>query len=371
MNVLHILSSKNWGGGTAGLENLYQEMSRIAPDVTNILFCIKNGDVKGKLDQFDYKYIEAPAAINADPRFIYKLIKTCRKEKIDLIHLHGPNALTNAVIADKFADLPPMVFSKKTSFPIKKRKQTLYKYNYPKVKSIFCVSKKVYEVARESILEESRLALIYGGIAVDKMGSETPFLLREKYGIAPGKKIIGNIGNHIKAKDLDTFLNLADYLINTKGHNDLYFVQIGNFKEQTPELKEKISRLNLDKHFTFTGFISAASNFLPQFDVLVITSKSEGGPRVLYESIYHKTPVISTEVGAVPEIIDNGINGFYTAVGDHKALAEALEKIVQQPGLGEKFAAISWERLIPKFTTSNTAKATLKEYRRILNQEPE
>ena len=369
MKVLHILGSKSWGGGTVSLVNLFDEMFKSAPEVTNILFCMKNSQIKDKLENFRYKYIEAPAAINLDPRFILKLIKTCKKENIDLIHLHGPNALTAAVIADKFSDLPPMVFSKKTSFPIKQRKQTLYKYNYPKIKRIICVSEKALEVTESSIENKKRLSVIHNGIFLDKMSAETPFLLREKYGIDPKKKIIGNIGNHIKAKDLDTFINIADYLINIKKKKDLHFVQIGSFQELTPQLQEKVNRLNLEEHLSFTGFIASASNFIPQFQVFLLTSKSEGGHRVVYEAIYHKVPVVSTKVGSVPEIIENGINGFFAPSGDFKVLSEYIEELLENPDLGERFTAISLKKLVPAFTTTSTAKKMLEEYRERLKSQ--
>lgn len=366
MNVLHIISAKSWGGGTASLENLCQEISKIAPEVTNILFCIKNTALQKKVAQLNYEHVAAPAAFNLDPRFVIKLISTCKKKEIDLIHLHGPNALTIAVLADKFSDLSPMVFSKKTSFPIKKRKQTLYKYNYHKLKRIFCNSEKTYRITQEAVQDTNKLALIYDGISIDEMSTKTSYTLREKYNIAPGVKIIGNIGNHLKAKDLNTFLEVANHLINVRKFYNLHFIQIGTFKDQTPALQEKVFQLNLQDHFTFTGYVESASNFIPQFDIFLLTSKSEGGPRVVYEAMYHEIPVISTEVGAVPEIIINGEDGFYAPPGEYKKLSEYLEELIQNPDLGKEFTSRSKEKLFPRFTAHNTAKEIVQEYKKVL-----
>ena len=62
-----------------------------------------------------------------------------------MVHLHDPTALTLCVIADKISrQIPKMIFAKKTSFPIKDRKSTLYKYNYKKI----CMFKKLADDLR-------------------------------------------------------------------------------------------------------------------------------------------------------------------------------------------------------------------------------
>src|SRR5690606_33991183 len=135
-------------------------------------------------------------------RFILKIGSLCKKKKIDLVHIHDTTALSLAVMADHIFDLPPFVFSKKTSFPIRNRKQTLFKYNYRKIRSILCVSETTLKVASPSIEDPSRLKVIYHGTRLDNKSASTPFLLREKLDLPSDKRIIGNIANHIRAKHL-------------------------------------------------------------------------------------------------------------------------------------------------------------------------
>src|SRR5690606_31686882 len=157
----------------------------------------------------------------------------CKREKIDLVHLHGSTALTLAFIACNFAKLPPFVFSKKTIFPIKNRKQTLYKYDHPQIKKILCVSGAAKKVTEKAIVDKEKLITIYHGTRIDNKSNQTPFNLREKLNIPAENKIVGHIGNHIPAKDFNTLLHAIDHLYNVKDRKDITFVQFGSFSDET------------------------------------------------------------------------------------------------------------------------------------------
>src|SRR5690606_7230948 len=170
-------------------------------------------------------------------RFILKIGSLCKKKKIDLIHIHDTTALSLAVMADHIYDLPPFVFSKKTSFPIRNRKQTLFKYNYHKIRSILCVSNITLNVTSPSIEDPSRLKVVYHGTRLDNKSESTPFLLREKLNLPSEAKIIVIIANHIWAKQLETLIGVSDILINQQNLTDYYFVQIGSYSGRTEDLK--------------------------------------------------------------------------------------------------------------------------------------
>lgn len=366
MNILHLSAVKNWGGGGNHVENLCYELSKTNPEINNYIVVGEGGQFHQRLKKSNFKFETLPLAIKIDPRAIFKLIKLCRIHEIDLIHIHGPASLTLAVIADKFRDLPPFVFSKKTSFPIKKRKQTLYKYNHPKIKKILCVSDATKRIAEEAILEKSKLRTIYHGTRIDNKSTTTPYSLREKFAIPEENVVVGNIGNHIKAKDLETWIDTIYTLVIDHKVSHLSFVQIGSFSDYTESIKEKVYHLGLEEQIHFLGYVPNASNFISQFDLLLFTSKSEGFPQVIYEALYHKTPVVTTNVGGIPEIIEHNYNGLLAEKGDFKGLAQHVMRLLQDPALAMKFTKRGYERLMPKYTSENMAKETLEVYQNIL-----
>jgi glycosyltransferase involved in cell wall biosynthesis len=369
MTILHVSAVKNWGGGENHIENLCFELKDTHPEISNIVLCVEKGLFHTRLINTDITYETAPLAYNIDIQFSKKIITLCKEKKVDIIHIHDPSAIALCIIADKFYNLPPFVFSKKTSFPIKKNKLTLYKYNYSKIKKYFCVSDETKRVTANSITDKNKLITIYHGTNLKYKSTETSFLLREEFSINPSKKIIGIIGNHIRAKDFETLIETVNIIINKEKRTDLIFIQIGNFTERTPELLESVKNYNLEKDIIFLGYTPNASNFIPQFDALLVTSLSEGIPQVIFESFYHKKPVISTNVGGIPEIIEDGTNGLLAPKQVPKVLAEKIIYLFDNPKLITKFTSISNEKVLNLYTTGIMAEKTLEQYNQIVLRE--
>jgi len=366
MHILHLSAVKNWGGGENHIENLCTELKESNPTIKNTIFCVINGAFHKRLEKTKLNFITAKLKTNIDLRFSYNLGMFCKKEKIDLIHIHDPNAILLAIISDKIFNLPPFVFSKKTSFPIKQRKKTLFKYNYAKIKKVLCVSKETKRISSEGIKDYSKLITVYHGTNLKTKSTQTPFLLREKYNLLKGKIIVGNIANHIRAKHLDTLVDIVDTIVNKEKRTEFIFVQIGTFTGRTPDLLQRISTLKLEKHLIFMGYTPNASNFLPQFNISLITSQSEGIPQVIYESMFHRVPLISTNVGGIPEIIEDKKTGLLAPMHDYKTLSNHIVSLSENTQLQKEFTDKGYQKLIEKYTTTNMAKQTLEIYKEII-----
>ncbi|HET8885324.1 MAG TPA: glycosyltransferase family 4 protein [Salinimicrobium sp.] len=369
MKILHLSAVKSWGGGGNHIENLYYELSLSHPEIENTIVVAKNGRFHERLKKGNFNYDTLYMKFKMDPRAIFKLIKLCRREKYDLIHIHGSTSLTLAVIAHKIFKLPPFILSKKTSFPIKNRWQTLYKYNHTNIKKILCVSEATKKITAESIEEPSKLVTIYHGTRIDNKDGRPSFLIRKKLNLSEETILIGNIGNHIRAKNLETLLLTANYLVNEMNKKNFHFVQIGRFSARTKALKLLVEKHNLISYFSFFDFIPNAQNLIPQFDLKIMTSQSEGLPQVIYEAFYHKVPVISTNVGGIPEIISHGKNGLLTDPFDFKKLAEHIVSLSENEEQQLAFTETSYELLVNNFTSKIMAQKTLEAYKKVLNGE--
>lgn len=73
-------------------------------------------------------------------------------------------------------------------------------------------------------------------------------------------------------------------------------------------------------------------------DVMALPSLSEGLPNVILEAMAFGVPVVASQVGGVPEIIDHGINGLLIESASSTNLAQALIKLANDPHLAKKLA---------------------------------
>ncbi|MGB7785184.1 MAG: glycosyltransferase family 4 protein [Salinimicrobium sp.] len=366
MKILHLSAVRNWGGGENHLENLCFELQK-KEAVENAVFCVRGSVLQERLQTAEMQVFSAPMSNKLDPRFFLKLANLCRKSHFDLIHIHDSTALTHAVMADHFVELPQFILSKKTSFPIRTRRQTLFKYNYPKIKKILCVSEVTKQVSAQTLNGHERLEVIYHGTRMDNKCKKYHFCLRKKLQLSEDAFLIGNIANHIEAKDLQTFIKTVDELVNKKKLNDLHFVQVGKFSKMTAALQEHVRQLGLEKHISFLGFMPEAWNLIPQLNLSLLTSEIEGIPQFIYESFYHGIPVVSTRVGGIPEVIEHNKNGLLCDAYDHKGLAENILFLMKNPQLIPTFAEISRKNLEKRFTSEQMAGKTLAQYKKVLN----
>jgi L-malate glycosyltransferase len=365
IRLLHLSAARNWGGGENHIENLCTELNEIEPGIKNVILCVKDSSFHKKLKDLDLCVETAPMLIKMDLRYVSKILKLVKKHQVDLIHIHDSTALTLAVMATKLGDLPPFILSKKTSFPIKNRSRTLYKYNHPKIQSILCVSERTKKITSEHIENSSKLRTIYHGTSIRKY-SEDVSDLREKLNIPSEKIIVGTIANHIRAKNLKTWIELVDYIINTRNEKNFHFVQVGSFTNRSNKYFESVEALGLSEHISFLDFVPDASGLIPQFDISLLTSQSEGIPQFIYESFFHRVPVVSTNVGGIPEIIEDGKNGMLSNPFEARSLADKLIALSRDQALKEKFTELSYQKLEENFTTRKMAEQTLAEYKKVL-----
>jgi len=82
--------------------------------------------------------------------------------------------------------------------------------------------------------------------------------------------------------------------------------------------------------------------------------------------MYHKVPVISTDVGGIPEAIEHNINGLLSPKHNPSALANNIKTLMKNNELQKSFVAISHDKLHKKFTTFTMAQKTLEIYKTIL-----
>ncbi len=103
---------------------------------------------------------------------------------------------------------------------------------------------------------------------------------------------------------------------------------------------EQMSReLNLQHHVRFVGYCSQAQvrEHLKQTDVFVMSSFAEGVPVVLMEALASGVPVVATRIAGVGELVENGISGFTVPPGNPVSLAEAIERLLDDPTLRQQF----------------------------------
>ncbi len=367
MTVLHISGARSWGGNEQQLVDVIPELERLG--VNNIIFGIAGSPLHTRLRKENVSFISSKEAkIHKGKNF--KFLKAIVREyRPALIHLHTSDAVTLYVISDILFRLKvPAVLSKKgigssMSF------LSIYKYNYHGIKKIIGVSNAVKKDLEKNVIKPKnhhKLTVVYDGVNLNRTKLVRKEKLRDIFNIDDDHFIIGNIANHVKAKDLGVLIEMMNYLVNKLSIKNVHLVQMGEFSGLTESLKSKVNDYALNGFVSFGGFQKNAVDFIPQFNVYVMSSEREGLPITIFESFYKKTPVVSTMAGGIPEAIVDSQNGFLVEKKDYKALAEKVQRLLNDQELADVFTTRSNKIFYERFIASVTAENTLKVYNDVI-----
>lgn len=337
IKILNITSITELRGGDAQMYTVYN-LLKDKDDLKQYILCPENSVLArickdDNVNYFTYKKNKFKLF-----NLTVAIIKICNREAISLMHIHDSSALNAGLIAKKFIhDSVSLILSRKRNNKIKDKFLNRYKYSHPDIKKIVCVSKAVESIFDTILPNKDRLLTLYDSIDVEKFASKvSKNLLHEEFGLSSDTKIIGNIAGLTNQKDIYTFVDTAKKI---KSKNDLpfpvKFVIIGDgpLKE---DLIEYVKLNDLQEDLFFTGFRNNVSDLLPEFDIFLITSITEGLPLTIYEAFASKVPVVATKSGGIPEIISNGVTGFLTELKDSNALSDAVLEILKNSTLEEE-----------------------------------
>jgi colanic acid/amylovoran biosynthesis glycosyltransferase len=126
-------------------------------------------------------------------------------------------------------------------------------------------------------------------------------------------------------------------------------------------LEKLASDLGIAERVTFTGVVGQeeALALYRSADVFALPSLAEGLPVVLMEAMACGVPVISTRIDAVPELIDDGVNGVFVAAGDAQGLTDALARLAGDPELRARLGAAGREKVLAEFELGRQAERLL------------
>jgi glycosyltransferase involved in cell wall biosynthesis len=124
--------------------------------------------------------------------------------------------------------------------------------------------------------------------------------------------------------------------------------------------------LELEDTIHLTGFRDDHDSFIAAGNVAALSSRLEGTPGVLLDALALGRPVAATAAGGVPEIVEHGVSGLLTPVGDPDLLGGSIARILLDPALAARMSAAAREQ-VRDFSIDVTVERTIAAYERTLS----
>ena len=164
-------------------------------------------------------------------------------------------------------------------------------------------------------------------------------------------------------KDYDT-IRQAIHRITQKLKRKVIFVGIGASSSQE-DTQESQKRAEF-RHIPYVKDPSSLAKYYACADVYLHAAKAENMPLTILEALSCGTPVVATKVGGIPEIIEDGNNGFLVPKGDAKAMAEKALEIISDKAKYQSFSKRARERAVQKYSLDTMVESYINYYDEII-----
>lgn len=378
MKILEFITPSNVGGAENYLVNLSTRLkkkghdvyilssnpkNRKNPDLSVEEFLTKSG-LAFKLINIGFKY---------SPFSILKVLYFAKKNNIEIIHSHLSKANIIGAVVSKILGLKSVA----TAHGINKMSQ--YKYSG----HIICVSNAVRDNLSAQGISGKALSVIYNGIDTDRFNPAAEGLHKKSIkGNLIGKNnknkdgndaadnnnesfSVGLIARLSREKGADLFLEAASCVLDKIPKAKFFIAGNGVLKD---ELIKKANNLKINNSVYFLGFIGFnLVSFINELDIIVVPSLKEGLSLSLLESMSMEKTVIVSNAGGMPEVVEDGKNGFIVEKGDIDGICQKLIFIYNNPALTKKIGEEARKTVIEKFNTDTMANKTEELFKAILS----
>jgi glycosyltransferase involved in cell wall biosynthesis len=301
-----------------------------------------------------------------------RLARYLREHSIEIVHSYGFYSNLFAIPAARLAGAPVVIASIRDCgealTPTQRQAQKMF------CKMADCVLANAEGVRRWLISEgypARKIQVIRNGIvrptpvAVEEGGK-----LRQELGLPSNTRLVAVCSRLTPLKGIEHFLDAVSVV--GRSRPDVRFLIIGGPSHigdgsYKSDLERYASNLGLGDRVIFTGFRTDIAKILPEIDISVLPSLSEGLSNSLLEAMTAGVPVIATRVGGTPEAVEDGGTGLLIPPGDLDALIRAMSFLLDNPQSSRRMGEEGRRRALSLFSVERMVQETESLYFKLLS----
>lgn len=359
--VAHIIYRLDIGGLENGLVNLINSMP--SERYRHAIICLAGyTDFADRIKREDTLVFDLEKQPGKNPSYYFRLFRLLRRIRPDIMHTRNIGTIDCQFVAAA-AGVRHRIHGEHgwdAGDPHGKNRKHIYlrKASNSVVGRYVTVSRDLRKWLENVIgIPEEKIYQIYNGVDTNRF--------------MPGKErddsnrglVIGTVGRLDPIKDqvtlLQAFAALLQRLPEAQVSPQLVIVGEGSARGI---LEKYAARNGITGYVKFVGASDDVSGLLRTFDVFVLPSLNEGISNTILEAMASGLPVLATNVGGNPELVDDGVTGSLFAPGDWNGLAALLQTSVEDRSLRLAQGNAGRERATNKFSMNAMTNSYLNIY---------
>jgi len=366
--ILHIIAGLWVGGAERGLVNLIRHANN---DIfEHIIIAFEDGELKQDFLNLGIEPIILRKKEGHHLRFIFQIVRKFKQLKPNIVHCR--NALPAVIYggtATKMASLPLVVsIHGHTNFLKNNFRAKLYYRIQNCSDRVITVSNSIKNhLITSGGINLDKITVIHNGIDLTRIKpiSSSRESKKMELGLSHSDLIVGCVGNLRPVKGHKYLIQSMPLIL--KKFSNVQFVLVGDGALRA-ELERLASEFNVKDKVIFLGYRKDVSELMPIFDIFVSPSLSEGLSNVILEAMVAKKPVVATNVGGNPEVIEDGKTGILVRPNDPQALGKALITLLDDKRKRWEMGTQGFLRVKQEFCLDKAVKKYEQVYLSLLNR---
>ncbi|MBU3226927.1 glycosyltransferase family 4 protein [Clostridium algidicarnis] len=323
--LAYVITQSEMGGAQKNILLLCEGL-KSSYEIT--VYSASGGDMIDILKEMDIRHKSIPNMVREiSPLNDYKAYKYLKaeflKEKFDIVHSHSSKAGVLAREAAKRAKTHNIVYTAHGfvfNEPMSKLKQIIYKIAEKREArfsdNIICVDPKDIIIAKDlGIIPKKELVYIPNGINFENDNNKMALKENDTFRF-------GLVANFYETKGHRYLIKAFKEILKTYPKCELVLIGEGILKEEMVSLSDGEDRIK------FLGYKENGGELIKDFNCFTLSSVKEGFPFVILEAIKQKVPIISTDVGAIRDILKNDKYGLIIEKASIKEMQKAMEYVI-------------------------------------------
>ena len=349
LQLLHSLT-------TGGAEILADRFGRRFAESYDVHFaCLDDlGEIGERLQADGFQVHQLERGEGLDLRCVKRLSKLIRSQSIDLIHAHQYTPFFYALAARGLGTSRPIVFTEHGRFlpDYPRPKRMLFnRLMVRKRDRLVAVGNDVKRALIENEgLAKERVEVVYNGIDVDRFNPgrypNARQRLLSQLGLTREAIVAVQVARLDYLKDHVTAVRAIAAAAPT---NDVHLAIVGEGPERA-KIEQAIGECRVSDRVHLLGLRRDVPEILAGADVLLLSSISEGIPLTLIEGMAAGLPIVSTNVGGIPEVVTDQLHGFLSPSQDHQGLGQSVARLANDPGLRKRMGAAGQQEARDRFS---------------------
>lgn len=360
MRIMHIEAGRHLYGGARQVCHLIEGLG--AEGFENILVCARGSEIaraaRGAM------VVELPMGGDLDAFWAGPLRKLIRAHAPDAVHVHSRRGadLVGGRCARR-AGVPAVLTRR-----VDNREPAWWaRLKYRPYSVVAAISSAVESELVDHVgLDPGRVVRVASAVDTERHRPDSAARVRlaVTLGIPPGSIVIGVVAQLIPRKGHALLLDCLREVVSR--HPEVQVLCFGRGPRERA-LRRRIAAHGLSEHVRLMGFRDDLAALVPGLDLLVHPARREGLGVAVLEAMSCGVPVVASDAGGIPDVVEHGVSGWLFPAGDRRALRDSVLRMLGDEAVRLRLARAGRERVRSRFSIRRMSRGYVEVYNRVLN----